>query len=147
MLHSDNGSPMKGSTMPATLKDLGVMPSFSRPRVSDDNPFSESLFRTMKYRPHYPSRSFASLEEARLWVEQFIAWYNTEHRHSAIRYVTPCEPHHGQETAILERRRRIYERARQRHPKRWSGPIRNWTPVTVVRLNPDPKAAELRDAA
>lgn len=147
VLHSDNGSPMKGATMLATLKTLGVMPSFSRPRVSDDNPFSESLFRTMKYRPHYPSRPFGSLEEARLWVEQFIVWYNTEHRHSAIRYVTPAERHHGRETAILDRRRRIYERARQRHPERWSRQIRNWTPIATVRLNPDPRTAQLKDAA
>lgn len=147
VLHSDNGSPMKGSTMLATLQWLGVLASFSRPGVSNDNPFSEALFRTLKYRPHYPSRPFGSLDEARTWVERFIEWYNTEHRHSAIRYVTPAERHHGRETAILERRRRIYERARQRHPQRWSGRIRNWTPVATVRLNPDPKTMNLRQAA
>ena len=147
VLHSDNGSPMKGSTMLATLQALGVMASFSRPRVCDDNPYSESLFRTLKYRPHYPSRPFASIEEAQAWVARFIEWYNTEHRHSAIRYVTPDERHYGQETAILERRRRIYERARKRHPERWSGEVRNWTPVATVHLNPDPKAAEYQEAA
>ena len=147
VLHSDNGSPMKGATMLATLQRLGVMPSFSRPRVSDDNPFSEALFRTMKYRPHYPSRPFGSREEAQAWVERFIEWYNTEHRHSAIRYVTPAERHHGQETAILERRRRIYERARRRHPERWSRNIRDWTPVATVRLNPDLNQTELQEAA
>ncbi len=147
VLHSDNGSPMKGSTMLATLQALGVMASFSRPRVCDDNPYAESLFRTLKYRPHYPSRPFASLEEAQAWVARFIEWYNTEHRHSAIRYVTPTERHHGQEAAILARRRRIYERARQRHPERWSGQIRNWTPVATVHLNPDPKTAETKEAA
>ena len=147
VLHSDNGSPMKGSTMLATLRELGVLASFSRPRVSDDNPFSEALFRTMKYRPHYPSRPFASIEEARSWVEPFIEWYNTEHRHSAIRYVTPSERHHGQEKAILDKRRRLYQRARQRHPERWSGKIRNWTPVGEVHLNPDPNRTRLQKAA
>ena len=123
------------------------MASFSRPGVKDDNPFSESLFRTMKYRPHYPSRPFASLQEAQIWVARFIEWYNSEHRHSAIRYVTPAERHQGQENAILERRRLIYKRARQRHPERWSGRPRNWNPVDTVRLNPDPKNDELQQAA
>ena len=147
VLHSDNGSPMKGATMLATLQRLGVMASFSRPGVSNDNPFSEALFRTMKYRPHYPSAPFASLEQGREWVARFIRWYNTEHRHSAIRYVTPAERHHGQEAAILERRCRIYERARTRRPERWSGAIRNWTPVATVRLNPDPTTAGWEEAA
>jgi putative transposase len=147
VLHSDNGSPMKGSTMLATLQWLGVRASFGRPGVSNDNPFSESLFRTMKYRPHYPSRPFASLEEAQTWVTRFIAWYNREHRHSAIRYVTPDERHHGQEVAILERRQRIYERARAAHSERWSGKTRDWTPVATVRLNPDPTTAEMKRAA
>ncbi len=147
VLHSDNGSPMKGSTMLATLQKLGVMASFNRPRVSNDNPFSESLFRTMKYRPHYPSRPFASLEEAQAWVGSFIEWYNFEHRHSAIRYVTPAERHHGREKQILERRRRIYETARKRHPERWSGKTRNWDQVTTVRLNPERRNDELRQAA
>jgi putative transposase len=147
VFHSDNGSPMKGSTMLATLQRLGVMASFSRPGVSNDNPFSESLFRTMKYRPHYPSRPFASQEEAQAWVESFIEWYNFEHRHSAIRYVTPAERHHGREKQILERRRQIYETARQRHPERWSGKTRNWDQVTTVRLNPDPRNDQLREAA
>ncbi len=147
VLHSDNGSPMKGSTMLATLQRLGVMASFNRPRVSNDNPFSESLFRTMKYRPHYPSRPFASLEETKTWVGSFIEWYNFEHRHSAIRYVTPAERHHGREKQILEGRRRIYETARKRHPERWSGKTRNWDQVTTVRLNPERRNDELRQAA
>ena len=147
VLHADNGSPMKGATLLATLQRLGVIPSFSRPRVSNDNPFSEALFRTMKYQPHSPCRPFASRKQAQAWVERFIDWYNTEHRHSAIRYVTPAERHHGQETAILERRRRIYERARQRRPERWSSNIRDWTPVATVRLNPDRKTTELQEAA
>jgi len=137
VLHSDNGSPMKGSTMLATLQRLGIVPSFSRPRVSDDNPFSESLFRTLKYRPHYPRKPFESLNTARLWVDGFVLWYNAEHRHSAIRFVTPDERHYGHDKETLERRRHVYEDARRRNPIRWTGGIRNWTPVGDVLLNPD----------
>ena len=147
VLHSDNGSPMKGSTMLATLQWLGVMPSFSRPGVCDDNPFSEALFRTLKYRPEYPTQPFATLEAAQAWVADFVDWYNHEHRHSAIRYVTPAERHDGREIAILERRRRIYDAARQKHPERWSGAVRNWTPIDTVRLNPDTKQQVVHKAA
>lgn len=95
VLHSDNGSPMKGATMLATLQKLGVVPSFSRPSVSNDNPFSETLFKTLKYTPAYPKRRFADIEQARTWVHRFVTWYNTEHRHSGIRFVTPAERHAG----------------------------------------------------
>ena len=135
-LHSDNGGPMKGSTMLATLQRLGIVASFSRPRVSDDNPFSEALFRTLKYRPAFPKRPFESIEEARAWVTDFVAWYNTEHRHSGVRFVTPEQRHAGQDAALLEARRRLYERAREQHPERWSRACRNWTPVGPVELNP-----------
>jgi len=118
VLHSDNGGPMKGTTMLATLETLGVAASFSRPRVSDDNPFSESLFRTMKYRPEYPDRPFESLEQAREWVIEFVRWYNEEHRHSSIRFVTPAQRHDGSDLAILEHRKTVYERARSQHPER-----------------------------
>ncbi|MDA0312742.1 MAG: integrase core domain-containing protein, partial [Gemmatimonadetes bacterium] len=138
--------PMKGSTMLATLQRLGVIPSFSRPGVSDDNPFSEALFRTLKYRPQYPTLPFANLETARTWVAGFIEWYNTEHRHSAIRFVTPAQRHDGQENVILQRRRRIYEVARQEHPERWSRQVRNWSPIATVRLNPHSKL-KARDQA
>jgi len=140
VLHADNGSPMKGSTMLSTLQRLGVIPSFSRPGVCDDNPYSESLFRTLKYRPEYPSQPFASLEAAKAWVTAFVAWYNTEHRHSAIRFVTPAERHDGQEQEILARRHELYEKARRKHPERWSGSVRDWTPVATVHLNPNKKA-------
>ena len=142
VLHSDNGGPMKGSTMLATLRRLGVVASFSRPRVSDDNPYSEALFRTLKYRPEYPSGPFASLEAANLWVAGFVSWYNEEHLHSAIRFVTPEDRHRGREEKILERRQRVYERARRRHPRRWSGATRNWDPIATVALNPEKKAEE-----
>ena len=143
VLHSDNGSPMalghpvKGATMLATLQALGVMPSFSRPAVSNDNPFSESLFRTMKYRPTYPRRPFESLLAARQWVGTFVQWYNHEHRHSAIGFVTPDQRHRGLDSALLNQRVQVYEAAKARHPQRWSGATRNWQPVSIVHLNPD----------
>ena len=136
VLHSDNGGPMKGSTMLATLQRLGVVPSFSRPHVSDDNAYSESLFHTLKYRPSYPSRPFESIEEARAWVVDFVAWYNESHLHSSISFVTPEDRHSGRDTLLLERRRQLYERARRRHPARWSGATRNWEHVETVKLNP-----------
>ena len=137
ILHSDNGSPMKGATMLATLQALGVMPSFSRPAVSNDNPYSESLFKTLKYRPSYPRRPFENLLTARQWVNTFVHWYNHEHRHSAIRFVTPAERHAGLDSALLGKRIALYEAAKERHPERWSGVTRNWQPVSVVYLNPD----------
>jgi transposase InsO family protein len=136
VLHSDNGGPMKGATLLATLQWLGVAPSFSRPRVSDDNAFSEALFRTLKYRPSFPDKPFSSLEEARSWVTTFTAWYNSTHHHSAIRFVTPDQRHFGQESALLALRHQVYQRARHRTPERWSRHTRNWTPAGAVRLNP-----------
>lgn len=137
VLHSDNGSPMKGATMLATLQALGVMPSFSRPAVSNDNPYSESLFKTLKYRPTYPQRPFADLLAARQWVGTFVHWYNEDHRHSAIGFVTPAERHAGRDTALLRKRVEVYEAAKEKHPERWSGTTRNWQPVLDVHLNPD----------
>lgn len=136
-LHSDNGGPMTGATMLATLQSLGVRPSFSRPAVSNDNPYSESLFKTLKYRPDYPTKPFADLADARGWVEGFVDWYNTEHRHSAIRFVTPNERHANLDATILGQRKAVYEAARARHPQRWSGATRNWSRIPVVYLNPD----------
>lgn len=142
VLHSDNGGPMKGATMLATLKDLGVIPSFSRPAVSNDNPYSESLFKTLKYRPAYPQRPFENLLAARQWVAGFVQWYNHEHRHSAIRFVTPAQRHAGLDTALLRERSSVYEAAKARHPERWSGATRNWQCIPVVHLNPDNQIAE-----
>jgi hypothetical protein len=121
----------------ATLDRLGVTASYSRPRVSNDNPYSEALFRTLKYRPGYPDRPFASIEDAQQWVDSFVCWYNTEHLHSALRFVTPGDRHTGREPALLEHRREVYERARRCHPERWVGATRNWEPVGVVYLNPE----------
>lgn len=136
-LHSDNGSPMKGATMLATLQRLGVMPSFSRPSVSNDNPYSESLFKTLKYRPNYPLKPFANVTEARDWVTGLVEWYNHEHRHSAIRFVTPTQRHEGLDEDLLHNRKAVYEAARERNPQRWSGGIRNWKRIQTVHLNPD----------
>jgi transposase InsO family protein len=134
-VHADNGGAMKGSTMLATMQRLGVMPSFSRPSVSNDNPFSESLFRTVKYCPLYPTKPFASLEEARAWVATFVPWYNDEHLHSGIRFTTPASRHAGTDTAILDHRDRVYHAAQRTHPSRWSGGTRNWTKIARVTLN------------
>lgn len=142
VVHSDNGGPMKGATLLATLQVLGIVPSFSRPRVSDDNPYSEALFRTLKYRPEYPTLPFESLEAARQWVEGFVRWYNTEHRHSGIRFVTPQARHDGEEMVILNRRKEVYEEAKRRNPSRWSGSTRNWSSVAEVHLNPVTPRAE-----
>jgi putative transposase len=136
VLHSDNGSPMKGATMLATMQRLGVVPSFSRPSVSNDNPFSESLFRTMKYVPEYPRDGFATVEAARAWVALFVTWYNHQHRHSGIGFVAPAERHDGRDVAILAARRATYENARRRHPERWARHTRPWKRPAVVRLNP-----------
>jgi putative transposase len=136
-LHSDNGGPMKGATMLCTLQRLHVAPSFSRPSVSDDNPFSESLFKTLKYRPSYPDGAFASLEEARTWVKRFVSWYNTEHLHSGIRFVTPTSRHAGRDSDILHNRSVVYEKAKLANPLRWSNrQTRNWSVIEEVRLNP-----------
>ena len=137
VLHSDNGSPMKSYTLQSKLADLGITPSHSRPRVSNDNAYSESLFRTLKYCPQWPSQGFASLEEARDWVKDFVNWYNHEHCHSKIRFVTPAQRHRGEDKVILEKRHNVYELARTKHPERWSGETRNWNPIGEVTLNPE----------
>lgn len=137
ILHSDNGSPMKGATMLATLQLLGVMPSLSRPAVSNDNPYSESLFKTLKYRPQYPLKPFADLVAARQWVADLVQWYNHEHRHSAIGFVTPVQRHTGLDEALLNQRDALYEDARSQNPRRWSQSTRNWNRIHTVHLNPD----------
>lgn len=127
---------MQGESLLETLYRLGISTSYSRPRTSNANTYSEALFRTCKYRPDYPAQGFASLEAARAWMQQFVPGYNHEHRHSGIRFVTPAQRHQGQDPAILARRQAVYKQARERHPERWSGPIRNWQPITEVWLNP-----------
>jgi putative transposase len=137
VLHGDNGATLKATTVLAMLYWLGIKPSYSRPRVSDDNAFVEALFRTAKYRPEFPLKGFGDVDAARQWALRFVNWYNDEHRHSGIRYVTPGQRHAGQDRRVLAARHALYLEARERNPRRWSGLTRNWTPVTAVTLNPE----------
>ncbi len=137
VVHSDNGAPMKGENMLATMQRLGVAHSRSRPSVSNDNPYSESLFRTLKYRPAMPVKPFECLLQARRWVTDLVHWYNDEHRHSAIRFVTPNQRHARQDKDLLAQRAVVYKLARQNHPQRWSKQCRDWRRVDQVHLNPD----------
>ena len=137
VLHSDNGAPMKAQTMRAKLDELGVQSSYSRPRVSNDNPYSEALFKTLKYRPNWPSSGFRGLAEARDWVNKFVGWYNLEHKHSKLNFVTPAERHAQMDGEILARRKQVLEQAKAERPKRWSRSVRNCTPIGAVMLNPD----------
>jgi putative transposase len=137
VLHGDNGSTLKATTVLAMLNWLGIDPSYSRPRVSDDNAYAESLFRTAKYRPEFPADGFENLDAARAWGADFVRWYNIDHRHSGIRYVSPEQRHTGADRAILEARHALYLEARQRHPARWARQTRNWAPIDAVTLNPE----------
>lgn len=136
VLHSDNGSPMKGATMLATLQKLGIASSFSRPGVSDDNAQVEAFFRSLKYRPGYPSKGFKTLDDVRDWVMNFVRWYNTRHQHSALKFVTPAQRHQGADIDILKARKALYEGAKAAKPERWRGPTRNWERPATVWLNP-----------
>ena len=137
VLHGDNGATLKATTVLAMLHWLGVRPSYSRPRVSDDNAYAEALFRTAKYRPEFPVEGFADLEQARIWAASFVHWYNVEHRHSGIRYVSPEQRHAGDDVALLAARHALYLAARERHPARWSRSTRNWSHIGAVTLNPE----------
>jgi hypothetical protein len=105
--------------------------------VSDDNAFVESLFRTAKYRPEFPASGFADLAAAREWARQFVHWYNHDHRHSGIGYVSPAQRHAGDDVAILAARHELYLKARERNPARWSSSTRDWSHIAVVTLNPE----------
>ena len=134
-VHADNGGSMKGATMLATMEKLGVDKSFSRPSVSDDNPFSESLFKTLKFCPIYPTKPFESVEAAQAWVVTFVYWYNEIHLHSSISFVTPSSRHDGRDIEILKQREIVYAEAKMKNPNRWSNKTRNWERVTAVNLN------------
>ena len=135
-LHSDNGASMKGSTMLAMMQWLGVASSFSRPRTSNDNCYSEALFKTLKYVPEYPERPFETLEAAKHWVTDFVSWYNTEHLHSGVNYVTPEDRQQGNDSEILRQRREVYQEAMEANPNRWRRGVKKWTYQSVVYLNP-----------
>lgn len=136
VLHSDNGSPMKAATFLETLRRLEIVASYSRPRVSNDNPFSESLFKTCKYRPEYTGKGFKTIIAAREWGLSFVNWYNNQHRHSKINFVTPVQRHKGMDKDILGKRKNIFELAKEQHPERWSGKTRKWEHQAEVWLNP-----------
>lgn len=143
VLHGDNGATLKATTVLAMLHWLGVKPSYSRPRVSDDNAFVESLFRTAKYRPEFPAAGFTNLDHARAWAAEFVHWYNFQHHHSGIRYVAPADRHAGRDAKILAARHAVYVQAKAATPARWSGATRNWTPIGAVTLNPEREAVAM----
>jgi transposase InsO family protein len=151
VLHSDNGAPQRSSTLRTKLDALGLRTSFSRPRVSNDNAYSEALFRTTKYRHDFPEDGFKTVEDARVWVLGFVRWYNTEHRHSAIKFVTPTQRHEAKDVEILANRQQLYKQAKERNPHRWSGQTRNWERPVQVWLNPEMKTdkpdEKLKEAA
>lgn len=145
ILLADNGAIQKSSTLRATLEQLGIEPSYSRPRVSNDNAYSESLFRTATYRPDFPADGFDSMVQAREWVHRFVQWYDTEHRHSAIKFVTPHARHSGADVEILEQRQTVYERAKTARPERWTGKTRDWSRSNKVTLNPDKRTDNIEE--
>ena len=120
ILHSDRGSPMRAKGTAELLVDLGVAASFSRPRISNDNPFSEAQFKTLKYRPEFPA-CFESLEHARAFLRTFFAWYNDEHRHSGIGFMTPAAVHFGRAGALHAQRAKVLAAAYAAHPARFKG--------------------------
>lgn len=133
-LRSDNGAPMKGGTILSMFYSLGIIPSYSRPRVSNDNPFSESLFKTVKYTAGYPN-GFDSIDHAMEWFDSFVKWYNTEHKHSGIGYITPEQRHNGTGNLIMEKRNAFMATVRERHPERWGKKIQTWKSEELVYLN------------
>lgn len=137
VLHSDNGSPMKGATLLETLYQLGIVPSRSRARVSNDNAYAESVFKTCKYRPGFPTKGFESITTAREWVLSFVKWYNQEHRHSGLNFLTPKQRHECQSKQVFSKRKDVYEAAKKAHPERWSRNIRKWEIDERVWLNPE----------
>ena len=135
-LPSQYGSPMKAATFQVLLEKLGIQSSFSRPAVSNDNPYSEAIFRTLKYRPGFPDAGFETLDDALTWTAKFVHWHTHDHQHSGINFVTPEQRHTGVYIDVLKKRNEVYERAKQKHPERCAGPTRNWDPIESVALNP-----------
>jgi putative transposase len=117
-IHADRGSSMTSKPVAFLMADLGITKTHSRPHVSDDNPYSESHFRTLKYRPGFPPR-FGSLQDARAFAQDFFAWYNHEHRHSGLGLLSPAVVHHGLAPAAIQRRRQVLDTAYRAHPERF----------------------------
>jgi len=135
-LHADNGSPMTGKPLSQLLIDLGITRSHSRPHTSDDNPFSEAQFKTMKYRPDFPDR-FDSLRHSRQWARRFFDWYNHDHYHSGLNLLTPASVHYGEATAIQQQRQAVLAAAYATNPVRFSaGSPRVKGAPTTVWINP-----------
>lgn len=139
ILHRDNGSVLKSQTVMQKLHDMDVGSSHSRLRVSNDNAFIESLFRTLKYSPRWPSEGFENLDAARRWANDFMSWYNHEHKHSALKFVTPAQRHRGEDIELLAKRDELYKQDKAANPGRWSGSTRNWSHQPVMALNPEKK--------
>ncbi len=142
-VHADRGSPMTSKPLGFLLADLGLTKSHSRPHVSDDNPYSEAQFKTMKYRPEFPDR-FGSLEDARAFCRTFFAWYNDEHRHSGIAMLTPADVHYGRAQRVVERRAEVLAGALAAHPERFvRGTTRTVSVPTEAWINrPAPATAD-----
>lgn len=136
VLHSDNGSPMKATLLRGKLEELGLKSSYSRPRVSNDNAYVERWFGTAKYHPSFPSKGFIGLTDAQEWCLRFVRWYNESHQHSGIGYVTPDQRHRGEDATIQAKRRQVYEQARRKNPRRWTGKTRHWHSKEKEELNP-----------
>jgi putative transposase len=119
ILHADNGGPMRAKSLALLLDELGVSASHSRPHTSDDNPFSEAQFKTLKYHPGYPDR-FGSIQDARAWARPFFDWYNEEHYHTGLNLLTPASVHHGQAATICQQRQVVMNAAYAAHPERFS---------------------------
>lgn len=147
VLHADNGAAMTSQTLKAKPESLKITGSHSRPRVSNDNSYVETLFRTLKYVPEWPSEGFTALAGARKWVARLVQWYNDEHRHGEISCVTPSQRPRGEDAGQLKARREVCEGARRRHPERWSGSRREWAYKEAVTLNPDRENTVQKKAA
>lgn len=143
ILHSDNGAPMKSHTLKSKLEFLGVLSSYSRPRVSNDTPFSRAQFKTLKYRPGYPQDGFKTIEDAREWVLNFVNWYINKHYHSGLKFLTPNSRHNGQDDKIMKKRKKVYESARKLNPQRFNKGIRKWESPKAVALNPTDKIKDI----
>ena len=141
-LHADRGSPMIARSLALLLADLGVTKTHSRPHVSDDNPYSEAQFKTLKYRPDYPER-FGCQIDARAWSRDFFDWYNHEHHHSALGLLTPADVHYGRAEEIIHRRQQVLHAAYQKNPERFvQGPPKPPELPTEVWINPPKKSAK-----
>lgn len=136
VLHADRGAPMLSKSLAQLLVDLGVAPSHARPHVSDDNPYSEAQFKTLKYRPDYPAR-FGSQADAVQWARGFFPWYNHEHHHTALALLTPADVHYGRAAVIIARREEVLRQAYERHPARFAKGVPHHPSLpTAVWINP-----------